>query len=144
MGLLYHTLWIKLVLAFGLSTFEIKYVVWIRAIDEGSVPDMRIWFILLIKSDLKWCTWIHLSRFLFIFQLLDDCHCWWTRDSPIAHVAEFYDRLRLIRSVLRTSKLYVLKLIEIVILWVYYTLPFDLSLLWHLWDITFQLLYLNS
>ena len=31
--------------------------------DEGSVPEMRIWSILLIKSDLKWC--IHLSRSLF-------------------------------------------------------------------------------
>ena len=33
--------------------------------DEGSVPLMRIWSILLIKSDQKWC--IHLSRSLFTF-----------------------------------------------------------------------------
>ena len=33
--------------------------------DEGSVPEMRIWSILLIKSDLKWC--IHLSRSLFLY-----------------------------------------------------------------------------
>ena len=32
----------------------------LRIIDEVSVHGMRIWFILLIKSDLKWC--IHLSR----------------------------------------------------------------------------------
>ena len=31
--------------------------------DEGSVPKMRIWSILLIQSDLRWC--IHLSRSLF-------------------------------------------------------------------------------
>ena len=33
---------------------------------------------------------------LFIFQLLDECHCWWTKESPRAHVANLYGRLRLI------------------------------------------------
>ena len=33
--------------------------------DEGSVPEMRIWSILLIISDKKWC--IHLSRSLFLY-----------------------------------------------------------------------------
>ena len=37
-----------------------NYSVWLRITDEGSVPEMRIWSILLIKSDLKWC--IHPSR----------------------------------------------------------------------------------
>ena len=37
-----------------------------------------------------------------------------------AHVAKFYIRLQLIRSVLRASKFSVLKFIEIVILWIYY------------------------
>ena len=65
-----------------------------------------------IKSDLKLCT--HLSRSLFfIFQLLGDCHCWWTREFPRAHVAKFYGQLRLIRSVLRASKFSELKLFEI-------------------------------
>ena len=32
--------------------------------DESWVPEMRIWSILLIKSDFKWC--IHLSRSLFL------------------------------------------------------------------------------
>ena len=41
------------------------YFVWLRITDEGSVPEMRIWSILLIKSDLKWC--IHLSRSLFLY-----------------------------------------------------------------------------
>ena len=36
-----------------------NYFVWLRITDEGSVPEMRIWFILLIKFDLKWC--IHLN-----------------------------------------------------------------------------------
>ena len=49
-----------------------------------------------------------------------ECHCWWTRVSPRAHVAKFYVLLQLIRSVLRASKFSVLKFIEIVILWIYY------------------------
>ena len=49
-------------------------------------------------------------------------YCWWTKESPLAHVAKFYSRLRLMWSVLRASKLSVLKLIEIVISWVYYTI----------------------
>ena len=36
-----------------------NYSVWPRIDDEGSVPEMLIWFILLIQSDLNWC--IHLS-----------------------------------------------------------------------------------
>ena len=41
----------------------LNYFLWLRITDEGSVPEMRILSILLIKSDLKWC--IHLSRSLF-------------------------------------------------------------------------------
>ena len=33
--------------------------------NEGSLPEMRIWSMLLIKSELKWC--IHLSRSLFLY-----------------------------------------------------------------------------
>ena len=57
---------------------------------------------------------------LFPFKQLGECHCWYTRVSPRAHVAKFYVRLQLIRSALRTSKFSVLKFIEIVILWLYY------------------------
>ena len=46
-------------------------------------------------------------------------------------VVKFYGQLRLIRSVLRTSKFSVLKLIEIVTLWVYYTIPFGFTLFRH-------------
>ena len=35
-------------------------------INKGSVPEMRIWSILLIKSDLKWCIHIISSLFLYI------------------------------------------------------------------------------
>ena len=51
---------------FGASIFNFwNYFVWLRITDEGSVPEMRIWSILLIQSDLKWC--IHLSRSLFLY-----------------------------------------------------------------------------
>ena len=46
----------------SLSNF-LNYVVWLRITDEGSVPEMRIWPILLMKSDLKWC--IHFDHFLY-------------------------------------------------------------------------------
>ena len=44
-------------------TFETTF--WRRITDEGSVPEMRICSILLIKPDLKCC--IHLSRSLFLY-----------------------------------------------------------------------------
>ena len=110
-------------------TFQLKLLLfWLRITDEGSVPQKHIWSILFIKSDLKLC--IHLGRRLFfIFQLHGECHCWWTSKSPRAHVAKHYDRLQLIRNVSGASKLFVLKLIEIVILWVYYTIPSGFSFL---------------
>ena len=48
--------------------------------------------------------------------------------SPRARVTKFYGRLRLIRSVLRASKFSVFKLIEIIFLWVNYTIPISFSL----------------
>ena len=49
-----------------LLEFLLNYFVWLRINDESSVPEMRIWSILLIKSDLKWL--IHLvSRSLFSY-----------------------------------------------------------------------------
>ena len=98
-GLLHHPIWLYLVLALlGITVHLLNYIVWIRITDEGRIPEMRIWSILLIKSDLKWC--IHLSRRLFLnFNFMVSCHCWWTKESPRAHVAKFYGRLRLIGSV---------------------------------------------
>ena len=65
-----------------------------------------------------------------IFQVLGECHFWWTSESPRAHVAKFYDRLRLIRSVSRAFKFSVLKLIEMLMVWVNYTIRFSFSLFW--------------
>ena len=137
-------LWDCYTFPFGLSFFRnlsslfFKFFIYFPCLgitDEGSIPEMRIWSILYIESDSKWC--MHLSRSLFVFQLLGECHCWWTKEFPGAHVANFYGRLRLICSVLRASKLSVLKLIEIVFFGVYYTFPFGLSFFRHFWIIIF-------
>ena len=67
-GLLHHPFWLRLVFRrFWGINFQpfVNYFVWPRITDEGSVPEMRIWSILLIRSDLKWC--IHLSRSLFLY-----------------------------------------------------------------------------
>ena len=53
------------VIIWDISFQLLKLLLWLRTTDEGSVPEMRIWSILLIKSDLKWC--IHLSRSLFLY-----------------------------------------------------------------------------
>ena len=62
-------LWVYFTIPFGFSLFGHFLViafqlfilhVWLMITDEGSVPEMRIWSISLIKSDQKW--YIHLSR----------------------------------------------------------------------------------
>ena len=63
---------------------------------------------------------------------------------PMAHAVNFYDRLRLIRDVMKKLKLSVLKLIEIVMLSVYYITSFGFSLYWPFLDISFQFLKLLS
>ena len=67
-GFLHHPFWHRLVsavLGHMFSTIFKNYFLLRRTTDEGSVPEMRIWSILLIKSDLKWC--IHLGRSLFSY-----------------------------------------------------------------------------
>ena len=66
MCLLHHPVWLQLVLALSGQHFNFwNHFVWRRITDEGSLPEMRIWSILLIKSDLKWC--FHLIRSLFLY-----------------------------------------------------------------------------
>ena len=80
MGLLHHPLWL---LKASFSTFGtlffnfFNYFLWLRITDEGLIPEMHIWSILLIISDLKWC--IHLSRSLYLMYhkklgLWHDCY----------------------------------------------------------------------
>ena len=50
--------------SFVTSLFNfLNYFVWLRITDEGSLTEIRIWSILLIKSNLKWC--INLGLFLY-------------------------------------------------------------------------------
>ena len=74
-GLLHHPLWLRLLSVLFLALFFtfFNFFFWLRISDEGSIPEMRIWSILLIKSDLKWC--IHLSRSLYLYckDLLHSC-----------------------------------------------------------------------
>ena len=67
-------LWDYYTIPVGFSLFRLfrdiifnfwNHFVWLRITDEGSVPEMRIWSILLIKSVLKW--FIHLRRSLFLY-----------------------------------------------------------------------------
>ena len=63
MDLFHHLFWLQLVLErmrHLFSTFENTF--WLR-ITADDAPEMRIWSILLIYPDLKWC--ILLSRSLF-------------------------------------------------------------------------------
>ena len=66
--------WIYYTILFGFSVIShffrityqlLNYYVLLRITDEGSVPEMRTWYILLIKSDLKWC--MNLSSSLFSY-----------------------------------------------------------------------------
>ena len=60
MGLLHHPFWLNLLSShFGIIFQFFKYFLWLKITDEGSIPEMRIWSISLIVSDLKWC--IHIS-----------------------------------------------------------------------------------
>ena len=92
------TFWTRFWRLFGLSHFAYSNVIFI---------------------DFKCSKVFNLHLFCVIFHV-----CWCQNAYMRAHVAKFYGRLRLICSVLRASQLSVLKLIEIVILWVYYTIPF--------------------
>ena len=61
-GTLEHQFWtFKLLLKF----FNYMFFVWLRMIAEGSVPEIRIWFIFFINSDFK--CFIYLSIILFLY-----------------------------------------------------------------------------
>ena len=72
-------LWVFYTIPFGFSLFRNfrvnifyfgNHFVWRRITDESLIPEMRIWSILLIKSELKWC--IHLSKVSFYISTT-----WW-------------------------------------------------------------------
>ena len=55
--------------------------VWLRITDEGSVPEMRIWSIFLIKSDLKW--WTHLNGSLYLYYSIHRLTCQKCKPVPL-------------------------------------------------------------
>ena len=76
---------------------------WLRITDEGSVTEIRILSVFLIKSDLKWCILVEVSicwMSLIVDQIVHEGIC-----------SQLKCRFRLIRSVLGASKFSVLKLI---------------------------------
>ena len=123
-ALLHHSFWLQLAFGtFGLSLFNfLNYFIWLRITDEGFSTRNAHKSIMLIKSDLKWC--VHPSRSLFLhYNYLGSI----TAGGP-AHAIKFYGRRRLIRSIIRPSIYFsLLKLSEIVILWLCYTIPFAFS-----------------
>ena len=44
----------------------LNYFLWLRITDEGLIYEMRIWSILLMKPDLKWCMHLSISPYLYI------------------------------------------------------------------------------
>ena len=105
---------------------------------------MRLWSILLIKSDLKWCT--HLSRSLFLY--FNYFYTTWWVSLLVDQIVPEGTCSQVLRSTYVDSyrfesiKIVRVKLIEIVILWVYYTIPFGFSLFRHFLGITFLLHFL--
>ena len=110
----------------GRETFSCLHAIVIAVAQRAQVVKWGDLCILYIRVNIIiWWTFCHISTVKFYGRL-----------------AEFYGRLRLIRSVLNASKFSELKLIEIVNLWVYYTIPFGFSLFRHFWSITFHCLKL--
>ena len=68
MGLLHHPFWLQLVFAFWGNNFQLLNPLWLKITDEGSLPEIRIWSILLNKSDLKWCILLSRSHFLYLLR----------------------------------------------------------------------------
>ena len=118
-----------------------NYFIWLRITDEGSVPEIRIWSMLLIKSDLKWC--IHLVEVSFYIST-----SWWV-SLPVDQWVPEGICSQTLRSTsfdslcVESITISVLKLTEIIIFWVYYTIPFGFSLFWHFLGINFQFLKLH-
>ena len=99
-------------------------------IHLSEILQMRIWSLSLIKSDFK-CVYILVKFFMYFNYILGECHCWWTRESrghmkpgstvDFGWFVAFWEHRHFL----------CLKLIEIVILWVYFTIPLIFCLFRH-------------
>ena len=102
---------------FGVITFRFfNFFILLRITDDGSVPEMRIWSLLVIKSDWKQC--IHLRRNLFYIYMLSDPRGHSTADFGWFVAFEEHHNFPC------------QKMLYIVIIWVYFTIPYGLSLFW--------------
>ena len=88
MGLLHHPFWLQFVFGtFVTSLFNfLIYFIWLRITDEGSVPEMRIWFILLLK----------LLFYGFITPPLLASVCFGTSDIYLFNFSNYFVWLRII------------------------------------------------
>ena len=83
-------IWWRFVILFPLGCWGIS------TLRTYKIYKDKVYFSVLTLQDYQTC---HHIQSLFEFQLLGECHCWWTKESTRAHVAKFYGRLRLICSV---------------------------------------------
>ena len=74
---------------------QVKYNVF----HEGSVPEMRIWSILLIKSDLKWCIYLSRSLFSYFYTL-----CYMSENIYIGQIAKSRSISVFLFNILNTTK----------------------------------------
>ena len=100
------TLWFYYTIPFGFSlfwhvwniSFQLLIILfWLRITVKGSVPEMQIWSILIIKSDWKWCINLRISLFLYFNYFVSVTAS--GPLSPLSTVAKFYGQPRLICSV---------------------------------------------
>ena len=110
MGLLHHPFWLQLRLAFSEHQFQLfNYFVWPRITDDGTIPELHIWSIFLIKSDLKWCIHLQVSRILFLYFNYFVSHCWYTPSwSWTFTIKQPTNKLK-IRTLSETSILYFIR-----------------------------------
>ena len=121
----YYNIWLKCFLNWEVKNNKITQTLLLHIFGNAASIKQKVWWhrtFCLIKA-----AWPNISKKgVFVILLCFTIVC----DIFDLH-SEFLGRLRLIRSVLRASKFFVLKLIETIIVWVYYTIPSDLSLFRH-------------
>ena len=101
--------------------------IFVNKVQSGKRTNVCIWLKHLL---IKWVS-IYISTTWWVSLLVD-------KGVPEGTCSQVLRSTLVDFSVLRASKFAVLKLIEIVILWVYYTIPLGFSFFRHFWGIIFQ------
>ena len=135
----YMFVWNKLqhILDHWPSHFFKEYFVWLRMTDDGHIPEMRVWSILLVNPILKWCIHPKGSLFLYFNYFV----------SVTAGGSEVLEGTcsQVLRSTLVLVALWKhrhfsrLKVIEIVILLVYYTISSGFKIFRYFWGTIYQI-----